>query len=251
MLYLTDSCENGLDREASRLSVQSTSASENQTLRLLVENDITEDGQANNSAMDVDIPAEEDSEMSSPLSEVSSDVEASTSVKPTQDNPPIRNIIHTPDGTIIVETLDTPALRRQKSIYRRTERLRLAAEAEVAATAAAGPSELPASGSGSSSLTNLEDREDGEKRDKSRVSAPVPPPPQDPAVVVLGEGEMLEGGTLGMYHKPCHFTISELIRAIRQFGPKPVSCNSCSYLRIYLMISLSSRVISMVACSDI
>jgi hypothetical protein len=145
--------------------------------------------------MDVDIPAGQDSKMSRPLSEVRSE----TNVKPTQDDPPIRNIIHTPDGTIIVETLDTPTLRRQKSTYRRIERLRLAAEAEAAAAAVAGPSRL----SESSSLTDLEDEEDGEKRAKSGVHAP-PPPPIDPAVVVLAEGETLEGGTLGAYHKPCH-----------------------------------------------
>jgi hypothetical protein len=164
-------------------------------LRLLVEDDAAEDGQAGNSAMDVDIPAGQDSKMSRPLSEVRSE----TNVKPTQDDPPIRNIIHTPDGTIIVETLDTPTLRRQKSTYRRIERLRLAAEAEAAAAAVAGPSRL----SESSSLTDLEDEEDGEKRAKSGVHAP-PPPPIDPAVVVLAEGETLEGGTLGAYHKPCH-----------------------------------------------
>jgi len=166
-------------------------------LRLLVEDEAVEDGQADNSAMDVDIPAGQDSKMSRPLSEVRSE----TNVKPTQDDPPIRNIIHTPDGTIIVETLDTPTLRRQKSTYRRIERLRLAAEAEAAeaaAAAVAGPSRL----SESSSLTDLEDEEDGEKRAKSGVHAP-PPPPIDPAVVVLAEGETLEGGTLGAYHKPC------------------------------------------------
>jgi hypothetical protein len=163
-------------------------------LRLLVEDDAAEDGQAGNSAMDVDIPAGQDSKMSRPLSEVRSE----TNVKPTQDDPPIRNIIHTPDGTIIVETLDTPTLRRQKSTYRRIERLRLAAEAEAAAAAVAGPSRL----SESSSLTDLEDEEDREKRAKSGVHAP-PPPPIDPAVVVLADGETLEGGTLGAYQKPC------------------------------------------------
>lgn len=167
-------------------------------MRLLVEDDAAEDLQADNSAMDVDLPTELDNRMSSPLSEVRSE----TNVKPTQRaDPPIRNIIHASDGTIIVETLDTPTLRRQKSVHRRTEKLRLAAEAAAAAAAVAGPSRLAASASGSSSLTDLEDDEDGEKRGKSKVYTP-PPPPIDPAVVVLAEGEMLEGGTLGAYHKP-------------------------------------------------
>jgi len=159
--------------------------------------------------MDVDIPAGQDSKMSSPLSEARSE----TNVKPTQKNdPPIRNIIYASDGTIIVETLDTPTLRRQKGTYRRNEKLRLAAEAEAAA-AAAGPSRLAASASVSSSLTDLEDEEDGKKRAQSGIHAPAPPP-RDPAVVILAEGEMLEGGTLGTYHKPCCLQSVGLIRGL-------------------------------------
>lgn len=180
----------------------STSASENQTLRLLVDDDVAGGAQADNNAMDVDIPAGEDGEdgeMSSPLSEASSDVEVTTSAKPVdkqKNTPPLRNIVHAPDGTIIVETLDTPALRRQKTMRRRAERLQRAAEAE--ASASAGPSQIHASGSGSSSLTDLDgDEEDG--KNQSKVAAPTPPPPKDPAVVVLAEGETLEGGTLGTW----------------------------------------------------
>lgn len=174
----------------------STSASENQTLQLLIEDNVAGDGQTESNGMEVDVPAVEDGDMSSPLSEARSEIETSTSAK--KDNPPLRNIIHTPDGTIIVETLDTPALRRQKSLYRKAERLRLAAEAEAAASA--GPSRLPASGSGSSSLTDLDgdEEEDEDKPIKSVAPAPVPPPPKDPAVVELAEGQTLEGGTLGM-----------------------------------------------------
>jgi NuA3 HAT complex component NTO1 len=210
----SDFRENCLDHEASRLSVLSTSASENQTLRLLVEDDEAGGGQADNNAMDVDIPPAEDGDMSSPLSEARSEMEATTSAKPMQKNdPPLRNIVYTPEGTIIVETLDTPALRRQKSLHRKAERLRLAAEA--AAVASAGPSRLQAPGSASSSLTDLdgEEEEDEEKRIKPRVTAPAPPPPKDPAVVELAEGKMLEGGTLGTYIYQVTFRSARLIRA--------------------------------------
>ena len=187
-----------LDRETSRLSVLSTSTSENQTLRVPVEDGVPEDVQVDNNAMDVDIPVLEDSEMSSPLTEARSDIDIISSAKTTEKAmPPLRNIIHAPDGTIIVETLDTPLLRRQKSIRRKAERLRLAAEAEASASASAGPSRLPAiSGSGSSSLTDLDGDEEEDGKRHSRATAP-PPEPKDPAVVVLGEGEILEGGTLG------------------------------------------------------
>ena len=176
----------------------STSASENQTLRLLIDDEVSGDAQPDNNAMDVDILGGDDSEMSSPLSEAKSDVEAPTSAKPSKrPTPPLQNIIHSPDGTIIVETLDTPALRREKTIRRRVEKARRAAEAEVEASASAGPSRLPASGS--SSLTDLEADEEEDSRDLSNgiVSASAPPRPKDPAVVVLDEGETLEGGTLG------------------------------------------------------
>jgi NuA3 HAT complex component NTO1 len=167
-------------------------------LRLLVEDDVAGDGPADN--MDVDISAAGDSEMSSPLSEVKSEPDASISTRSKRKGtPPLRNVIHTPDGKIIVETLDTPALRRQKSLNRKAERLRLAAEAEAASASSAGPSQLPVFGSGSS-LTDLDgDEEETEKPSNSIIVAPPQSPPKDPAVVDLAEGETLEGGTLGTY----------------------------------------------------
>lgn len=114
-----------------------------------------------------------------------------------QDKPgaPPRNIIQTADGTIIVETLDTPALRRQKSMARKAARL---AQAQAAASSSAGPSGVR---SVSSSLTDIDaDEEDnGKPRSKSARFASSAPP-KDPADVVLGEGDTLEGGTLGKLH---------------------------------------------------
>lgn len=181
----------------------STSTSENQTLPPaddVARSTPANQADINNNAMEVDIT--HDGEMSSPLSDViSSDVDVTTSAKPSDNVIPISKIIYAPDGTVIVETLDTPALRREKTQRRKAERLRLAAEAEAAASSSfAGPSQLPASvmRSDSSSLTDLEGNEEEEgnaPRNESRLHASVPP--KDPAAIVLAEGEMLEGGTLG------------------------------------------------------
>ena len=106
-----------------------------------------------------------------------------------QSNLPVpqRNIIQNADGTIIVETLDTPALRRQKSIARKAARL---AQAQVVASSSAGPSGMR---SVCSSLTDLDADEEDSGKPRPTSSAP----PKDPADVILVEGETLEGGTLG------------------------------------------------------
>lgn len=204
--YLLHCCltDKRVDRETSRLSVLSTSASENQTLRLLTEdNSALDDMDADQSMMDVDIPAEQDGEMSSPLSDVKSD-EQDVTARQIEEPPATRNVIRAPDGTIIVETLDTPALRRQKSIARKAARLQRAAEAQATASPSAGPSRLPAVQSTSSSLTDMDGDEEKESGGQSlawpdsRAGASVPP--KDPAAVVLADGQMLEGGTLGMWY---------------------------------------------------
>lgn len=105
---------------------------------------------------------------------------------------PQRNIIQNPDGTVIVETLDTPALRRQKSMARKAARL---AEAQAAASSSAGPSGMR---SVSSSLTDLDaDEEDNGKPRSKSIRFESSAPPKDPADIVLAEGDTLEGGTLG------------------------------------------------------
>lgn len=192
----------------------STSASENQTLRLLTE-DNSEEKNANDS-MDVDSPLKIEDETSSPLSSVNK----SAVGKPA---PPTSNVIHTPDGKIIVETLDTPALRRQKSMARKAARLRLAAGTDATASSSAGPSAIR---SVSSSLTDLDvdGDEDGElpSRSQSRVASSSTAK-KDPADVVLADGEFLEGGTLGTYVGIIRYCAEELI--LLQFGPKLVSLN--------------------------
>jgi hypothetical protein len=45
---------------------------------------------------------------------------------------PLSSIVHGPDGTIIIEELDSPAIRRAKNIRRKAERLKLEARASAA-----------------------------------------------------------------------------------------------------------------------
>ena len=142
-----------------------------------------------NNSMEVDVSVSHDGEMSSPLSDARSDVEVIVNAEPpATEVSATPNIIHAPDGTIIVETLDTPALRRQKTLRRKAEKLRLAAEAEAASFLLAGPSQLPASAmrSESSSLTDLDGNEEGREiglRSESKPHTSILP--KDPAAVIL------------------------------------------------------------------
>lgn len=185
----------------------STSAAENQTLQPV--HDAVANAQAgiNDDAMEVDIM--HDDEMSSPLSDARSDADVIPNAKPPEDVVPTSKIVYAPDGTIIVETLDTPALRREKALRRKAERLRLAAEVEAAASlSSAGPSQLTVSQtrSDSSSLTDLEENEEG-KTTQSESRPNTSAAPKDPAAVVLADGEMLEGGTLGTFWLACIHSI--------------------------------------------
>ncbi|KAH9832510.1 PHD-zinc-finger like domain-containing protein [Rhodofomes roseus] len=99
-----------------------------------------------------------------------------------------------PPRIIYIETLDTPAIRREKNLQKRLEKERKKAEAAAAAeaaTAQAGPSRQADDDSNWSDLSDLSDAEDedpsadqGEDEEK------------EPGAVVLNDGEFLEGGTL-------------------------------------------------------
>ncbi|KAJ7281986.1 bromodomain and PHD finger-containing protein 3, partial [Mycena rebaudengoi] len=116
-----------LDRRVSRMSV--TPASENQTLHLGSPNSVDEppyspDGDDVDDSMDVDVEEHPDATTGTP------------------DRPaiPPPNVIRTPDGQVIIEELDTPAIRREKNMRRKEERKAETAAAAAAATAGAGPS---------------------------------------------------------------------------------------------------------------
>lgn len=151
-------------------------------------------------------------------------------IQPANFIPP-GNLVHTPNGTIIIEELDTPEIRRFKNNRRKAEKKRLAAEASAAnvvpapvsvpsQTAGAGPSTLPSNGNHEnfemeSDLSSLSDggneELEGRRADRALVPPPPLPPPvpvpiavpsslkigADPPAVMLKEGQRLEGGTLG------------------------------------------------------
>ncbi|KAJ7777292.1 bromodomain and PHD finger-containing protein 3 [Mycena metata] len=125
-----------LDRRGtSRLSVFSTAASDNQTLQDADEPPRTSSSAADNS-MDVD-------ESGRPISKATvanrsvdsgpSRVNSLPLVTPERVFIPPPNVIRTPEGLVIIEELDTPAIRKEKSLRRKEERL--AAEAAAAADA--------------------------------------------------------------------------------------------------------------------
>lgn len=183
------------DRDTSGLSMLNSSATDNQTLQLLAdaaasESRVIEQGSIQHD-MEVDIPRLQDSNMSSPLSDLDSNPErATSSTKPisTISTAAAPTFVRTVDGKIIVETLDTPALRKQKSIMRKAERERLAS-----LSAQGGSSQLMGDPE-TNILHTSESQSDPQGRSVSRAAASVPP--RDPAIVVLEDGQTLDGGTL-------------------------------------------------------
>lgn len=142
-------------------------------------------------------------------------------------------IVEGANGTIIIEELDTPAIRRAKNLKRKAEKrqemLRRDSLAAASASApesaippgsAGEPSRAPVKGGVDSELSSLSEfgsevteesgkakpgRKRGRRRKSSAVAliaAPVKNEKEDLASVTLGEGEMLEGGTLGTWFSP-------------------------------------------------
>ena len=99
-----------------------------------------------------------------------------------------------PPRIIIIEHLDTPATRREKYLQKRLERQRKQAEAEAAERAARGRAGEDAK----SDLSDLSDLSDGgEAPGPADTDEDAGEDGEEPGTVVLGEGESLEGGTLG------------------------------------------------------
>ncbi|KAJ7272561.1 hypothetical protein B0H12DRAFT_584914 [Mycena haematopus] len=131
-----------LDRGTSRLSVFSTAASENQTLQA---GSPRPDGPRRASmsstvnyadtSMDVDeeLPHSKGNAANISLDSVSR-VHSLTVATPERVFIPPPTVIHTPDGRVIIEELDTPAIRREKKLRAREAKTLMAAEAAVAST---------------------------------------------------------------------------------------------------------------------
>ncbi|KII86055.1 hypothetical protein PLICRDRAFT_44511 [Plicaturopsis crispa FD-325 SS-3] len=186
-----------VDKGPSRLSMVSTAASENLTLR----ESASRPEQLNirdDTYMDVDVPGP-----------TTGNTSQDTSAEHT-------SIIYNPDGTVIIEELDTPAARRSKNLRKKAERQQQAAPKVLPPTVneppVAGPSRLPADdrdeNDGESDLSSLSSMDsDGEEVEDSTPEAPPPappvrapepsgPPPGSTAAILATGTEQLTPGTL-------------------------------------------------------
>ncbi|KAJ7849983.1 bromodomain and PHD finger-containing protein 3 [Mycena olivaceomarginata] len=172
-----------LDRGTSHLSVFSTAASENQTLQLGSPRadeprraSVSSTVNYADNSMDVDEP-ERSHNIS--VDSIPSRVHSLPLITPTPERVviPPPTVIHTPDGKVIIEELDTPAIRKEKSAIRKEQRLRAREElmaAETAAAAVASTSQIA--------------MEDGEPL------SPMSPSPGPPSLVEAGPLALITPG---------------------------------------------------------
>lgn len=241
-------------RGTSTLSLFSTTAEDNQTLRpvstakqeelqvegesmeleVAVQDSVPETGEPDE-AMEVDVVDE--AEVDASLMKPSSDIAPSPSIAmPLEDNDmiPPDNVIKEENGKIIVEKLDSPAIRKQRAQRRKKEKRLAEAAARQALPksnavlnldlqgSGAGPSRLSDQGGPSgemdvevgagSELSELSEMAGEEIQSRaprrkapgrtrvqpSRASRSRADLVQEPGAITLQEGKMLEGGTLGM-----------------------------------------------------
>jgi hypothetical protein len=172
-----------VDRGTSHLSVFSTAASENQTLQLGSPRadeprraSVSSTVNYADNSMDVDEP-ERSHNIS--VDSIPSRVHSLPLITPTPERVviPPPTVIHTPDGKVIIEELDTPAIRKEKSAIRKEQRLRAREElmaAETAAAAVASTSQIA--------------MEDGEPL------SPMSPSPGPPSLVEAGPLALITPG---------------------------------------------------------
>lgn len=239
-------------RGTSTLSLFSTTAEDNQTLRpvstakqeelqvegesmeleVAVQDSVPEMGELDE-AMEVDVVDE--AEVDASLMKPSSDIAPSPSIAmPLEDNDmiPPDNVIKEENGKIIVEKLDSPAIRKQRAQRRKKEKRLAEAAARQALPksnavlnldlqgSGAGPSRLSDQGGPSgemdvevgagSELSELSEMAGEEIQSRaprrkapgrtrvqpSRASRSRADLVQEPGAITLQEGKMLEGGTL-------------------------------------------------------
>ena len=93
-----------------------------------------------------------------------------------------------PDGKLVIQELDSPVTRREKAMRKKRARSRL--EAPIVATfSTLDCSDL-------SSLSELSEDDDGNMNVKEKIDTTKTTATQ-PGQVVLDDGKMLDGGTLG------------------------------------------------------
>lgn len=144
--------------DSSGLSIYTTPATENQTLTTPAPNDspmldddsMAVDGAVGSSPDTISARRKPRQKAAQPTSPVSPAV-------------PLSSIVYGPDGTVIIEELDSPAIRRAKNIRRKAERLRLEAEASASGVKVDGDDGVDAG----SELTSLS--EPDSERDRMEV----------------------------------------------------------------------------------
>ncbi|KAJ7089735.1 PHD-zinc-finger like domain-containing protein [Mycena belliarum] len=123
----------------SRLSVFSTAASENQTLQGSSQGEEPPISASADNSMDMNErpsrPSSSRTAANRSGSSVPSRLLSLTTATPERVAIPPPTVIRTPDGKVIIEELDTPAIRKEKSMRRKEERLAAAAAAADAALA--------------------------------------------------------------------------------------------------------------------
>ncbi len=93
------------------------------------------------------------------------------------------------DGKLVIQELDSPVTRREKAMRKRHARSQL--EAPVIAACSA------LEGSDLSSLSELSEDDEGNVHTKEEIDTMKRTTVTEPGQVVLEDGKMLEGGTLG------------------------------------------------------
>ncbi|KAF9483021.1 hypothetical protein BDN70DRAFT_358633 [Pholiota conissans] len=167
------------DHPVSRLSVVSTAPSENYTLQRTPQQSSDPQEPKHNvhepsdGAMDVDVNVEGDrsfeSQLGGPESVISHAQSADSSLLVEE---PL-NVVTQPNGVVIIEKLDTPAIRREKAMRKKAEK-----EKQRQAARVAGEASAPVSAEGSSSLRNFTFIRYSPP--PPPVFSPPPPPPSAP-----------------------------------------------------------------------
>jgi NuA3 HAT complex component NTO1 len=93
-----------------------------------------------------------------------------------------------PDGKLVIQELDSPITRREKAMRKKRARSQLETP-NIAASSALEGSDL-------SSLSELSEDDDGNMHIKEKIGQAKTTATQ-PGQVVLDDGKLLEGGTLG------------------------------------------------------
>ncbi|KAL4062487.1 PHD-zinc-finger like domain-containing protein [Scleroderma citrinum] len=200
------------DRGVSGISTVSGATSENQVLQdvALSEGTAGPSGLSVDEKANIEAPIVEDA--SHEVEMTQEDLEARIATIPVE---PHTKVI-AEHGRIVIEELDTPAIRKQKAQRKKAEKAAAAAATTALVTLQTADVQMHnLDESDLSSLSDLEseDGDSGQLEDKeedsgsAQPSQRVPsvagpstaPPHREPGAIVLEEGKMLEGGTLETY----------------------------------------------------